>query len=344
MKALISLMLITLVLLQGACAGSSTVSEVTATAVEVVVVPTEKPTATPTVVVPTETPTATSTKEPTATPTKEPTATPTVVVPTETRTPKPEKTRITFKVHENIQYGAKQNHMLDVYQPQIEGALPTLILLPSAGYLKVYMADTAEFFVRRGYAVVTSDKTLGPYPHNAQDSFCALAWMYANAETYNFDTERIALVGFSHGGALAAFMVTVDDVGKFMDGCPHALPEEDYVRGVVTVAGFFDYAIWIPGASEGGFYYGYFNQNMEEMREASAMFWVDGSEPPFLLIHGENDRQNDPNQSIEFEALLSEAGAEVELMMLPNLIHDNITTSPKVLLEINDFLTSLFSE
>ncbi len=344
MKALISLMLIALVLLQGACAGSSAASEATATKVEVVVVPTEKPTATPTLVVPTETPTATPTKEPTATPTETPTATPTVVVPTETRTPRPEKTRITLKVHADIQYGAGGNNVLDVYQPQIKGPLPTLMLLAGVGYLKMYMVDTAEFFARQGYAVVTFNRALGPYPRLEQDSFCALAWMYANAETYNFDTERIVLAGFSQGGALAALVATADDVGKFMEGCPHTLPEADYVRGVVTVAGFFDHAIWIPGAKEDGSYHSYFNKDMEKVREASAISWVDGSEPPFLLIHGENDGQVDPNQSVEFEALLAKAGVEVELMLLPRLIHDSITTSAKVLLGVDDFVKGLTSE
>ena len=234
--------------------------------------------------------------------------------------------------------------MLDVYQPQIEGSLPTVVLLSGAGYLKMYMVDTADFFVRRGYAVVTFNRALGPYPRLEQDSFCALAWVHANAETYNFDTERIVLAGFSQGGALAALVATADDVGKFMEGCPHTLPEEDYVRGVVTVAGFFDHAIWIPGAKEDGSYHSYFNTDMEKVREASAISWVDGSEPPFLLIHGENDGQVDPNQSVEFEALLSEAGVEVELMLLPVLTHDSILTSSKVLLGIHNFMTDLFSE
>jgi acetyl esterase/lipase len=235
---------------------------------------------------------------------------------------------------------------LDVYyQPQTEEAIPTIMLLSGTAMLKMYMVSTAEFFVRRGYAVVTFNKGLGEYPRNEQDSFCALAWVHANAETYNFDTERIVLVGFSLGGALAAFLGTVDDVGKYMEDCPHALPEEDYISGVVTVAGFFDYALWIPDSGKDGFIYTYFgppNQNMETIREASPVNWVDGSEPPFLLVHGENDTVVDPNQSVEFEALLSEAGVDVELLMLPQLIHDNITTSSKALLRINEFLTNLF--
>lgn len=207
----------------------------------------------------------------------------------------------------------------------------------------MYMVDIADFFVRRGYAVLAINRTLLQYPHSEQDSFCALAWAHANAETYNFDPQRIVPVGFSIGGALAAFLGTVDDAGKYLASCPNTLPEEDYVGGVATVAGFFDYTIYISGAEEGGLisYFGPPAQNMERIREVSAVNWVDGSEPPFLLIHGENDTNVDPNQSIEFQAQLSAAGVDAELILMPNLVHDNILTSPQVWLRIAEFVASL---
>jgi acetyl esterase/lipase len=274
--------------------------------------------------------------------------TPTEAIPTEISTPKPQRTLIPIKTYSDIQYGATQNQILDVYQPQIEGqTLPTLVLIHGSGSGKFYMIDTAEYFARHGYAVVVYNKGLGTYSRNEQDSFCALAWVHANADTYGFDTQRIVPVGFSLGGALAAFLGTVDDPVKYMENCPHTVPVEDLMRAVITVAGFFDYSLWIPGAQEGGLIYSYFgppNEHMEEIQEASPITWVDGSEPPFLLIHGENDGTVDPAQSEMFAARLTEAGVAVELLMQPNLIHDSITTSPKVLIPIRDFLTDLFSE
>ncbi len=277
-----------------------------------------------------------------------PSETPTEALRTETPTSEPQRTPITFKTYNDIQYGASQNQMLDVYQPQIEGQnLPTLMLIHGLGSGKFYLIDAAEYFARQGYAVVVYNKGVGTYPRNEQDSFCALAWVHANADTYGFDTQRIVPVGFSLGGALAAFLGTVDDPGKYMQDCPHTLPEGGLIRAAVAVAGFFDYSLWIPNAQEDGLIYSYFgppNEHMDEIEEASPITWVDGSEPPFLLIHGENDGNVDPAQSEMFAALLTEAGGAVELLMQPNLIHDSITTSPNVKIPIINFLTGQFSE
>jgi len=261
-------------------------------------------------------------------------------------TAKPQATPVNVQVHRNIQYGVSGNHVLDVYQPQIEGGrLPTLVLIHGRESSKDQLAYFADYLARRGYAVVVFNKGLGQYPSRERDSFCALAWIHASADTYGFDPERIVLVGFSLGGLLSAFLGTVDDTGKFLEGCPHALPEEDYLSGVVAVAGYFDYTILIGGGGELiPTYFGPPEEKMEEILEASPVTWVDGSEPPFLLVHGENDSVVDPEQSIEFAAQLSEARVDVELVMLPNLSHESITRSPKVLSEVLDFLADLFSE
>jgi len=237
---------------------------------------------------------------------------------------------------------------LDVYQPQIDHqTLPTLLLIHGSGSGKFYMTDAAEYFARQGYAVVTYNRGLGTYPRNEQDSFCALAWVHANAETFDFDTRRIVPVGFSLGGALAAFLGTVDNPEKFMEDCPHTLPEGDYLQAVITVAGFFDYTLWIPEAQEDGLIYSYFgtpNEHLEEIQEASPVNWVDSSEPSFLLIHGENDGVVDPAQSEMFAAKLSETGVAVDLVMQSNLVHDSITSNVKVFILIREFLAELFSE
>jgi acetyl esterase/lipase len=254
---------------------------------------------------------------------------------------------VTYEVQEDIQYGVTENHMLDIYQPDLGGKpAPTLLLMAGSGFLKIYMTEPAEFFARQGYAVITFNRSSGQYPTYERDSFCALAWIHNNAETYGFDTSNVIPIGFSLGGDLAAFIGTVDDTSKYMEGCPHTLPEQDYVRAIVTVAGFFDFAVWIPGADENSLIYNYFgppDDHMEEICEASPIGWVDGSEPPFLVVHGENDTVVDPNQSIEFAQKLENAGVDVELVLM-NLIHDQIVSSPKLFLEINRYLSDLLAE
>ena len=53
----------------------------------------------------------------------------------------------------------------------------------------------------------------------------------------------------------------------------------------------------------------------------SPMSQVDGSEPPFLLIHGTSDTSIPSWMSEDFATALEEAGADVELLLLEEERH-----------------------
>jgi dipeptidyl aminopeptidase/acylaminoacyl peptidase len=56
--------------------------------------------------------------------------------------------------------------------------------------------------------------------------------------------------------------------------------------------------------------------------------WIDGSEPSFLLIHGEEDTYIDPLESAAFADLLERKGVDVELKLIPSAEHDLGESSP----------------
>jgi acetyl esterase/lipase len=176
-----------------------------------------------------------------------------------------------------------------------------------------------------GYALVSIDYRLAPsftYPAQVQDSFCALGWIYANAATYGFDTERIIAMGDSAGGYLVAMLGTVDTPSLYLEGCPHTLPETNWIQGIVPFYGIFDFT------NTDGYpdsvhrcvvpYLGttFSDAPTELLTEASPMSWVDGSEPPFLLIHGLSDTYFPASMSEDFAPALEEVDAEVELLLI----------------------------
>jgi len=130
-------------------------------------------------------------------------------------------------------------HVLDVYLPEgEEELLPTLFVVhglrfSTAGhrlqirsFSKRGYGGLARHFAQRGYAVVLIDYQWPSQAFQEQmtrDAFCALAWVHANAETYGFDRQRIALLGVNWGAAIAAKLAAVDDRGPFLQGCPHPL-------------------------------------------------------------------------------------------------------------------------
>ncbi len=62
---------------------------------------------------------------------------------------------------------------------------------------------------------------------------------------------------------------------------------------------------------------------------ASPISYVDAADPPFLLVHGENDRTVPVEQSRLAEARLKAAGVKVKALYLPNVDHSFIGRTPE---------------
>jgi len=59
----------------------------------------------------------------------------------------------------------------------------------------------------------------------------------------------------------------------------------------------------------------------EKLKEMSPIMHVDGSEPPFILLHGTADTDVPSVMSERFAESLEQAGVDVELVLLPDVGH-----------------------
>jgi acetyl esterase/lipase len=109
------------------------------------------------------------------------------------------------------------------------------------------MSTLARYATEQGYAAVSIAWRYGEesgQPLSFQDTFCALAWVHTNAETYGFDADRIIVFGHSTGALFAELIGLVDDENLFLENCTHQIPANDRVQGVVTFAS----GGWVPGS------------------------------------------------------------------------------------------------
>jgi acetyl esterase/lipase len=310
-----------------------------------------QPTATATPIPPASTP-----FPPTATPIP-PTATP---VPPNPDAP-PVKPIFMFdsRIYRAISY--LPDWLLDVYLPEAEvGPYPTLLLLHGAGVNNESLSAIARHFAQRGYATVLPNWLTGKYPPERSmfsNAFCALAWTYSNAEAFGFDPERVVLFGHSAGGHVASVMGAVDDVTEFMEGCPYQLPVSDWTKAVVTYGGLFGtqegylsverpdttktafdfhsdsikltpdesaglHKTLMDTAVEGWRGLSGLSAGEEELLHMLAPYWVDGSEPPFLLIHGETDVMYIGIDAPEaLASQMQAAGSRAEVLLVPDAGH-----------------------
>jgi acetyl esterase/lipase len=206
----------------------------------------------------------------------------------------------------------------------------------------------AKHFVELNYSAVLFSSRHS-YPEAYQDMFCALAWTRANADAYGFDLERIVVLGDVAAATYAAMLGTVDDPTLYLEGCPHPLPEADWVQGVVAINGLYDFTSDNVGALAKSvirlFLGGKLSEFPELWSEASPISWLDGSEPPFLLIHALQDPEISASGAENFAAALEGAGVEVELMLVQaghDFFASSNPASALALDAVDAFLTALF--
>ena len=195
-----------------------------------------------------------------------------------------------------------ERQVLDVYLPDDRSEkLSTLFIVHGGGFVggqKEMVRPVAEYFTGQGYAVVTPNYRLAPqntFPAAIEDVFCALAWTYANADTYGFDVSRIVTIGESAGGNAVAMLGTVDEPETFLTDCAYDLTDVPSLQGVVAYYMPADLDCNCRGAQRfASAYLGVsWDSEMDTVREQWAAAipgtYLTGDEPPFLLIHGTDD-------------------------------------------------------
>jgi len=245
---------------------------------------------------------------------------------------------------EGIVYGSGDvpDQTLSLYLPSIsQRKSQTLLLFEGEGF-----PELVQKFAGLGYPVIAFNIRSENYLVEIQDSFCALAWVHANADSYGFDANGIIPIGGSMWGGNAAILGLVDDPEPFLEECPYTLPDTGRVRAVIALAGVFDYS------EEGDFFAGFIpaisdymggtpEQVPENWATASAINWVQGDEPPFLLVHGLSDTNVAPHQSEIFAAALEGVGTEVELVLVPGVNHSGSVRHKSVFEAVQSYLERL---
>ena len=270
--------------------------------------------------------------------------------PNETPMPTPSPKAVIVIRDQAYHPDENDDHLLDIYLPNnIEGPFPVLVMIHGGSSDKNDLIVWGQTFARKGYAAISINHRQWPdysYPSHVEDAFCALSWIIKSADVYAFDPDQIVVMGHSAGGTLAASLGVINKSEKYLENCPHPLMNNDPIKGVIAFTVIFDYltaAAESPNLEDytidllGGSY----DEIPEVWLEASVVNWVDGNDPPFLLIHGGNDQSISPEQSIQAADILKDAGVDVELLLIPGASHMQIKSSSQSMEAVEQFISEI---
>jgi acetyl esterase/lipase len=199
---------------------------------------------------------------------------------------------------------------------------------------RVLAALTARGYVAAAITYRLSGEA--KFPAAIYDVKAAVRWLRANAATYGIDPNRVVIWGGSAGGQLAALLGTSCQVAE-LEGKPVRGAEvSSCVQGVVDFYGPTDLAQMDiqapPGPNAAGHNAPTSAESVylgcalpacppNQLRLANPIAFVDPSDPPFLIMHGDADTAVPPKQSQILYDALKAKGVKAELVFVPGVNH-----------------------
>ena len=169
---------------------------------------------------------------------------------------------------------------------------PAVIMIHGGGWRsgnKNQMHDMARAIASKGYSCFAIEYRLSleaKYPEGIYDIKNAIKFIKDNAIKFNVDPDKIAVLGCSSGGQMAALIGTTNDVLDFEDKSFKS-KSSSKVNAIIDVDGVL--AFRHPESSEGdmaSFWLGgTYDEKPENWKNASALNHTDKSSPPILFIN-----------------------------------------------------------
>jgi acetyl esterase/lipase len=225
------------------------------------------------------------------------------------------------KSHRDLIYveGGHERHKLDLYLPEKAGGpLPLIIWVHGGGWQngsKDGCPPLRGGYIESGYAVASINYRLSGhavFPAQIEDCKAAIRWLRAHSKEFGLDAKRFGVWGSSAGGHLVALLGTSGEVKEFDVGAN--LDQSSRVQAVCDYYGPTDLAVFVttPGyerhatadAPEAKLIGGAVLENKAKAARVNPITYVSKDDPPFLIVHGDQDPTVPINQSqLLFEAL-----------------------------------------
>ena len=223
-----------------------------------------------------------------------------------------------YTLSQNVVYDDGTGQKLDVYSPPGAAGAPVVVFFFGGRWSE---GDKQEYkfvgqaLAARGFVAVIPNYRLYPqvrYPDFLDDCAKAVAWTHRHIASYGGSASRIVLMGHSTGAYNAA-MLALDP--EFL---VRAGGNRSWVRGMIGLAGPYDFLpLTDPDLRD---LFG----PPESYEKTQPVFYVDGNNPPLLLMHGGKDETVDIKNTRSLFDRVRRAGGTAQMELYDGLDHSRI--------------------
>lgn len=221
----------------------------------------------------------------------------------------------------HIEFDPQHHLALDIYRPAHAAHAPIVVFFYGGSWIRgerAWYRFVGTALSARGVTVVIPDYR--KYPQVKMDGFMedaarAVAWTRDHAAELDGSSDDIFIMGHSAGGQIAGLLAT--DAHWLT---PYALQPKQ-LAGFIGLAGCYDF---MPIPADEKDMLGMFGRTPEQEARAQPVRFVDGHEPPMLLLHGTADKEVEPANSQSLADAVHRVHGDVTLKFYPGVKHSEL--------------------
>jgi acetyl esterase/lipase len=218
--------------------------------------------------------------------------------------------------HQNIVFDATDGLSLDVYAPPNARNAPVVVFFYGGSWKsgkRQWYRWVGEALAAQGIVTVVPDYR--QWPKVQLDGFMrdgaeAVRWAHDHAGDFGGDTTHLFVMGHSAGGHIAALLATD---ARWL-GAVGMKPRD--LSGFIGLAGPYDF---LPLTNDD--FIDMFGQTAEQQARSQPINFVEGDEPPALLLQGETDGTVKPSNALSLQRHYEARGEHVEVKLYPDTGH-----------------------